>query len=253
MRPRLARRSGCGRRPAPSPGSACSAAIVATRRWKRVSPASSGWNAVAITFPSRTATIRPSSRRARTSTPGPTSSMIGARMKTAWTGRSPRIGTSRSVSNESSWRPKAFRSTTTSRSGRTGSSPPAIDLREDDHPGARAEDRRARAGQVQDRLGEPPAADEAAHRRALAAGQDQPVDVDEILRQAHLHALDADRGERGHVLAEGALQRQHADPHRAAPARPARRVVATSPAPRGARPRGSPPWRCRASGRPGPC
>ena len=28
----------------PSPGSACSAAIIATRRWNRVSPASSGWN-----------------------------------------------------------------------------------------------------------------------------------------------------------------------------------------------------------------
>ena len=67
----LARRSGWGRRPDPSPGSACSAAIVATRRWKRVSPASSGWNAVAITLPWRTATIRPSSRRARTSTLGP--------------------------------------------------------------------------------------------------------------------------------------------------------------------------------------
>ena len=36
------RRIGCGRRPEPSPGSANSAAIVATRRWKRVSPASSG-------------------------------------------------------------------------------------------------------------------------------------------------------------------------------------------------------------------
>ena len=44
----LERRSGCGRRPEPSPGSACSAAIVATSRWKRVSPASSGWNEVAM-------------------------------------------------------------------------------------------------------------------------------------------------------------------------------------------------------------
>ncbi len=43
----LVRRVGCGRRPEPSPGSSCSAAMVATRRWKRVSPASSGWKAVA--------------------------------------------------------------------------------------------------------------------------------------------------------------------------------------------------------------
>ena len=52
-------------------GLALSAAIVATRRWNRVSPASSGWKAVASTFRSRTATTRPSSRRARTSTSGP--------------------------------------------------------------------------------------------------------------------------------------------------------------------------------------
>ena len=43
-------------------------------------------------FRSRTATIRPSSSVARTSTPGPTRSMTGARMKTPWTGWSPRIG-----------------------------------------------------------------------------------------------------------------------------------------------------------------
>ena len=35
--------------------------MVATRRWNRVSPASSGWKAVAITLPFRTATTRPSS------------------------------------------------------------------------------------------------------------------------------------------------------------------------------------------------
>jgi hypothetical protein len=52
--------------------------------------------------------------------------MIGARMNTPWTGWSPRTGTCRSASNESSWRPNAFRSTVTSRSGRTGSSPPTI-------------------------------------------------------------------------------------------------------------------------------
>ena len=88
-----ARRVGWGRRPTPSPGSACSAAIVATRRWKRVSPASSGWNAVAMTLRSRTATIRPSSSLAMTSTSGPTRSITGARMKTPWTGWSPSRGT----------------------------------------------------------------------------------------------------------------------------------------------------------------
>src|SRR5262245_7448092 len=122
------RRVGCGRRPEPSPGSSCSAAIVAINRWKRVSPASSGWKAVASTLRCRTATTRPSSSRDRTSTSGPVRSMIGARMKTAWTGVPPRTGTSRSASNESSWRPNALRSTVTSRSGRIGGSPPAISV-----------------------------------------------------------------------------------------------------------------------------
>ena len=52
--------------------------------------------------------------------------MTGARMKTAWTGVSPRIGTARSASNESSWRPNALRSTDTSSNGRIGGSPPTI-------------------------------------------------------------------------------------------------------------------------------
>ena len=47
----------------------------------------------------------------------------GARMKTAWTGVSPSIGTSRSASKESSCRPNALRLTEMSSSGRTGSSP----------------------------------------------------------------------------------------------------------------------------------
>jgi hypothetical protein len=46
-------------------------AIAATSRWNRVSSASSGWNAVAMMFRSRTATIRPSWRCARTSTAVP--------------------------------------------------------------------------------------------------------------------------------------------------------------------------------------
>src|SRR6478736_10275066 len=54
--------------------------------------------------------------------------MIGARMKTPWTGVLPRTGTSSSDSNESSWRPNALRSTVTSRSGRIGASPPAISV-----------------------------------------------------------------------------------------------------------------------------
>src|SRR3990172_1938003 len=96
------------------------------RRWKRVSPASSGWKAVAIAFRSRTATMCPSSSVASTSTPDPTRSTIGARMKTPWTGVSPRTGTETSPSKLSSCRPKALRLTVTSMSGNTGSSPSEI-------------------------------------------------------------------------------------------------------------------------------
>ena len=106
---------------------------------------------------------------------------------------SPRTGTSSSASNESSWRPNALRSTVTSRSGRIGGSPPAISVGQHDHPGARPEDRRAAVGEVEDRLAQAPALDELAHRRALAAGQDQPADAVEVGRLAHADALDADR------------------------------------------------------------
>ena len=248
----LVRRRGWGRRPAPSPGSACSAAIVATRRWKRVSPASSGWKAVAMTFPCAD---------------GHDPAVVEA-------GEDVHPGTDvlddRGPDEDRMDRPLAEDGHVEIGLERVELAAEGVPLHhdvqerqdrllvaddratEDDHPGAGPEDRRSRAGEVKDRLGEAPALDQPAHRRALAARQDQPLDLAQVARQAHLDPLDADGGERRHVLAKGALQRQHADPHRGAPARPARRLVATSPAPRGVRPRGSPRARCRASARRGP-
>src|SRR4051794_33016361 len=46
--------------------------------------------------------------------------------------------------------------------------------RQDDHPGACPEEWGAGRGQAANRVGEVPALDELAHRRALATGQDQP-------------------------------------------------------------------------------
>jgi len=84
----------------------------ACMRW---SAPSSGWNDVASRVPCWTATIlpvpSPGPMRASTSTSGPTSSTQGARMKTAWNGPPARPATSRSASNESTWRPKALRRT----------------------------------------------------------------------------------------------------------------------------------------------
>ena len=61
---------------------------------------------------------RPVPTRASTSTPGPASSTQGARMSTAWNG-SDMPAKSTSVSQESTWRPKALRRTVTS-------SPPTV-------------------------------------------------------------------------------------------------------------------------------
>ena len=83
--------------------------------------------------------------------------------------------------------------------------------REQDHAGAGAEDRRARRRQVEDRLAQAPAVDELAHRRALAAGQDEAGEAVEVGRQAHLDALDADLAQHGEVLGERTLDGEDAD------------------------------------------
>src|SRR5919112_4748339 len=81
----------------------------------RASPVTSGWNDVASSAPCRTATILPaagpSSTWPSTSTPSPTSSTHGARMKTARTGSPSTPATCRSSSKESTCRPKALRRT----------------------------------------------------------------------------------------------------------------------------------------------
>jgi hypothetical protein len=50
-----------------------------------------------------------------------------------------------------------------------------------------------------------------AHRRRLPAGQHEPVDGGQLGRAAHRHGPDAALLERGEVLADVALQGQHAD------------------------------------------
>src|SRR3954449_4412059 len=119
-------------------------------------------------------------------------------------------------------------------------------LGEDDHAGARAEQRRPARGELEDGLAHSPAVDEAAHGRALAARQHEPVEVLDLLGQANLDRLHADGTEDVDVLREGALQCQNADLHRG----PA--PVPTSRGPPAARPRGWPRSGCRASGSRGP-
>src|SRR5207302_2381541 len=83
-------------------------AASTSQRCSRSSGVSSGWNATAVTSPSRTATGWPSTS-ARTVTAGPQSSTHGARMNTARSGPPSRPSSSRSVSKLFTWRPNALR------------------------------------------------------------------------------------------------------------------------------------------------
>src|SRR4051794_14198249 len=94
--------------------------------------------------------------------------------------------------------------------------------REDDHPGTGPEHRGAGPGELEDRLLEAPAVDQAAHRRRLATGQDQSIETLEIGRQPNLDGLHADRAERRNVLRKVTLDCEDADPR----GRPPRRALA---------------------------
>ena len=106
---------------------------------------------------------------------------------------------------------------------------------EQDHPGAGAEHRRAGGRQVHDRLVQAPAMDELADGRAFAAGQDQPAESGQVVGQADLDRLDADRPKDADVLDERTLDRQHADLHGDHPrtssqtAHPHRRLATRAP------------------------
>ena len=172
------------------------------RSWSRVSAVSSGWNAATRKRPSRASTGWPSTS-ASTSTPGPASSIHGARMKTARSGSlSP--ATSRSVSNDATWRPKAFRRTRTSTRPRWSRSSTIIP----------AQVPNTGAAKRAHRLVEAVEAHQPHERRRLAAGDDEPVEAVELLRLAHLDHVRAEAAQHRRVLAEVALHRQNADPER---------------------------------------
>ena len=85
-------------------------------------------------------------------------------------------------------------------------------LGEEDHARARAPDRVAGARKGLQVRHQAAALGDQRHRRALAAGDDEAGDAVELLLRAHLDDLDAlQLLEDRHVLAERALQREHAD------------------------------------------
>ena len=71
-----------------------------------------------------------------------------------------------------------------------------------------------RRGEVEDRVAQAPAVDELAHRRGLAAGQDEPVETVEIGRAgAPSRAVDTERVEHRPMLGEGTLDGEDPDRH----------------------------------------
>src|SRR3954452_13070068 len=188
------------------------------RSWTRVSSVSSGWKAATRSRPSRASTGWPSTS-ASTSTSGPTSSSHGARIKTARSGSPPREpgradkdGAQRllavsdvEVSLETPHLPAE----------RVASRPVVAEAEvvavENDHPGARAEDRAV----------EPPHCvvevvelHEPADCGRLAAGNDQPVESVEVVREPHLDRFGTEPPQHGSVLPEVPLHGEDADPER---------------------------------------
>src|SRR5262249_50276851 len=81
---------------------------------------------------------------------------------------------------------------------------------EDDHPGARAEDRAVEPPYSLVETVEPHQAHE---RRRLAAGDHEPVEPVELLRLANFHHVCTEPAEHGRVLAKVALDCEDADSH----------------------------------------
>ena len=136
---------GCGRRPAPSPGSRV---LGRHRRQQAVEAGLAGQ--LGVERGGDDVPLRAPPRRgrragcARTSTSGPDALDDGRPDEDGVDGLGRRAsGTTRSVSNESSWRPNALRSTVTSSSGEDRRLAAGDLVGQHDHPGAGAEDRRA--------------------------------------------------------------------------------------------------------------
>src|SRR5262249_43376434 len=93
--------------------------------------------------------------------------------------------------------------------------PGALDLsRQEDEPRARAEDRLAGAVEFLERGHEAPGVRELEQGRGLTTRHDEPVDLVELLRLAHLDRFDPTFLQRAGVEREVALEGEYADSHR---------------------------------------
>src|SRR6266540_6990029 len=84
-------------------------------------------------------------------------------------------------------------------------------LREEDRSGAGAPDRHTILRALAKLRDDPVLICELADRRALAARDDECVDVVELFRSAHVDTVCADAAQRAEVLAEVALEAEDAD------------------------------------------
>ena len=87
-------------------------------------------------------------------------------------------------------------------------------LREEDRSGAGAPHRHPLCGTFTELRNDPVALRELPDRRALAARDDEPVDVVELLWPTHVDPLRTHAAEGGEVLAEIALETEDADARR---------------------------------------
>ena len=179
------------RAPSPSPS---------TARARRESSVSSGWKEQASTSPSRIATGWPSHSRQHLD-PGAVRSIQGARMKTARIGSAP-------IAARTRGRPRS-----SAAGGRRRCGGPSASIRPrwsrvaDDHPRAGAEDRPAGVGVGADRRLEPVALDRLRDRRALAAGDDEPVEAARARRASRTSTrVGAELAQHPHVGGEVALE-----------------------------------------------
>lgn len=96
---------------------------------------------------------------------------------------------------------------------------PLRSLSQQDGSRAGSEDRQAVSAGRSERFEEPATAGEIFHRRAFAAGNDQPLDILEIFRFPDPPGLHSAALEAGDVKREGSLQGEHADGRLAGPRR----------------------------------
>src|SRR5205807_3359508 len=109
----------------------------------------------------------------------------------------------------------------------------ALDLAgQDDEAGARPEDRLPRAVELLQRGHEIPRVDELEQGRGLTTWHDEPIDLVELDRLAHLDRLDAALLERPSVEREVTLEGEHADPHRVGSPRSDHRLASPAAAAR---------------------